>query len=160
MFYYLFFIVLLVGAAWCAWRISVADMRRRIIPDAYLFPLLIIGLLISVFYGDMYGVGPGDAAIGAAFGYGLGAGMGVLFEYLGRRRGDADQIPIGFGDIKLLAVGGLWLGLGGLAWALIVACASGAVWARSRRTRFIPFAPFFVAGAVLYLLATVVLNLI
>lgn len=152
MFYHLFFIVLIAGAAWCAWRISVADMRRRIIPDAYLFPLMLAGLLILAFFGDRWVCGVGDAAIGAAFGYALGAGIGAVFEYIQSRRNPDAQTPIGFGDIKLLAVGGLWLGVGGLAWALIASCAFGAIWARVNKAKFIPFAPFFIAGSILTLI--------
>ena len=157
MIYNTFFIFLIMAALFCAWRISVADMRRRIIPDAYLFPLMLIGILILAFYPKTWPVSFTDAAVGASFGYAMGAIVGAAFDYVMRRR-DADaEIPIGFGDIKLLAVGGLWLGAGGLAWALVLACIFGGTWARVKKMRFIPFAPFFIAGAILTLIATAIL---
>ena len=153
MIHNVFFNALLIGAAWCAWQISVADMRRRIIPDAYLFPLLLTGLLILAFYGDRWVCGIGDAAIGGAFGYALGVTVGAIFDYIMRRRDPDATTPIGFGDIKLMAVGGIWIGVTGLAWAMIAACLFGAAWARVRRQRFIPFAPFFIMGTLLTLIA-------
>jgi len=58
------------------------------------------------------------------------------------------QDTIGFGDIKLLAVGGIWLGTSGLSVAVITACVLGVVWAVIRKKRFVPFAPFFIVGMV------------
>ena len=152
MIHYVFFIALMIGAAWCATQISIADFRRRIIPDAYLFPLMLIGLLVVTFFSDRWICGVGDAAIGGAFGYALGATVGAIFDYVMRRRDPHAQTPIGFGDIKLMAVGGIWLGVSGLAWAMIVACLFGAAWARIQKKRFIPFAPFFIVAALLTLI--------
>ena len=76
--YNISFIVLLAVSAWLAWRISVADWRRRIIPDAYLFPLLLIGLIIIAFFPWFTGIG--DAVIAAVCGYTLAAIIGYLFD--------------------------------------------------------------------------------
>lgn len=152
MFYHTFFIAMMLFALWCAWRISVTDMRRRIIPDVYLFPLILISVLTYAFFPQYWAISLGDAAIGAVFGYGLAASVGFAFDYVMRRRDKNADTPIGFGDIKLLGVGGLWLGTTGLAWALVMACVSGYIWARVKKTRYIPFAPFFIAGAILALI--------
>ena len=157
MIYDVFFVALMIIAAVCAWRICVADMRRRIIPDAYLFPILLVGLICLAFYPTRFACTIGDAAIGAAFGYALGAGVGFVFDWFLRRRDPNAQIPIGFGDIKLLAAGGLWLGPTGLAWALVASCIGGLVWARTRHVRYIPFAPFFIGGAILALITNLFL---
>jgi prepilin signal peptidase PulO-like enzyme (type II secretory pathway) len=53
------------------------------------------------------------------------------------------------GDIKLIGVGGLWLGTTGLSIALIISCIIGAWWGRAHKQRFIPFAPFFIFGCFL-----------
>ena len=152
MFWQIFFIVLLALALWCAWRISVADLRRRIIPDAYLCPLLLIGALI-VTWSPFWPIGPYTANVGAAFGYALAAIVGFVFDWIRRRKNPDADTPIGMGDIKLIATGGIWMGPQGLGLALVLACIGGAIWSLARRKRYIPFAPFFIGGAILSLIA-------
>ncbi len=152
MFWQIFFIVLLALALWCAWRISVADLRRRIIPDAYLWPLLLIGALI-VTWSPFWPIGPYTATVGAAFGYALAAIVGFVFDWVRRRKNPDADTPIGMGDIKLIATGGIWMGPQGLGLALVLACIGGAIWSLARRKRYIPFAPFFIGGAILSLIA-------
>ena len=148
---YIFFILLLAAAAWCALHITIADFRRRIIPDAYLFPLMLTGLLLIAFYS--FPLDLTNAAIGATFGYALSAVVGFTFDTIIRRRTPDATPPIGMGDIKLIGIGGLWLGTSGLASALVVACITGAIWARIKHQQFIPFAPFFILGGILSLIA-------
>lgn len=148
---YIFLIILLAGAMACLWHISVADYRRRIIPDAYLFPLLIIGLLVVSWF--PWVCTPRAAAVGAAFGYGLAAIVGFTFDYVRRKKNPDAETPIGMGDIKLLGVGGLWLGPTGLSIAIIAACILGIAWGRWRHLKYIPFAPFFAIGGFLSLIA-------
>lgn len=150
MIWQIFFIILLAVALWCAWKISVADLRRRIIPDAYLWPLFLIGLLITNWWPWI--IGPRMAATSAVFGYALAAGVGFIFDVIRRRTNPNAETPIGLGDIKLIATGGLWLGIQGLGLALIVACITGGAWARAKHQHYIPFAPFFVVGAILSLI--------
>lgn len=150
MIWQIFFIILLAVALWCAWKISVADLRRRIIPDAYLWPLFLIGLLITNWWPWI--ISPCMAATSAVFGYALAAGIGFIFDVIRRRTNPNAETPIGLGDIKLIATGGLWLGIQGLGLALIVACITGGAWARAKHQRYIPFAPFFVVGAILSLI--------
>lgn len=151
MFLQIFFWLLILGAIWCAYRIFIADFRRRIIPDVYLFPLLLSGLLLSAFYSWPCDIQ--TAAIGATFGYTMSAIIGFIFDYRIRRQ-DANAIsPIGMGDIKLLGTGGLWLGTTGLAIAMLISCILGSIWARKNDQKYIPFAPFFIIGGILALLA-------
>lgn len=150
MIWQIFFIILLAVALWCAWKISVSDLRRRIIPDAYLWPLFLIGLLITNWWPWI--IGPRMAATSAVFGYALAAGIGFIFDVIRRRTNPNAETPIGLGDIKLIATGGLWLGIQGLGLALIVACITGGAWAHAKHQRYIPFAPFFVVGAILSLI--------
>ena len=151
MFSYIIFGVLFVVALWCAWHISVADWRRRIIPDPYLFPLIFIGFLVVTCV--PWVCGPRDAAIGAAFGYLLSVIVGFVFDWVRRRRDPDAPSPIGMGDIKLMGVGGLWLGASGLAYALVLTCIAGGLWGMLRKQKFIPFAPFFIASGILTLIA-------
>lgn len=150
-FFYIFFYVLLAGALWCAYQISVADFRRRIIPDVYLWPLMIIGFVLINFFPWVVTVS--DAIIGAAFGYVISLLIGYLFEKRAQKKsGDKYEIPIGLGDVKLLAVAGVWLGTRGLAIALVFAYAFAFVWARRRNQKFVPFAPFMILGGILALI--------
>ena len=152
MIFYLFLALLFAGAMWCAVAISVADASRRIIPDVYLMPLFLIGLIV-VNFAPVWVCGPKMATVGAVLGYALGAGVGFIFDIIKQRKNPNSDAPIGMGDIKLLATGGLWLGPNGLAIALILSCLFGGIWAHIKKQQFIPFAPFFVAGAILSLIA-------
>ena len=150
MFFYLFWAAVFGVALLCSWGISVADFRRRIIPDAYLCPLFLIGLVTLVFF-PWWFIGISTGVIGAVLGYALGAGIGILFEKMSHDK--KAPAPIGMGDIKLLATGGLWLGTNGLACTLVLACIFGGIWGWRKKQRFIPFAPFFISGAILTLIA-------
>lgn len=150
MFSQIFFIFLLLCALFCAFHISRSDFRRRIIPDVYLFPLMLTGLILISFYN--WPIDISGATIGATFGYFISAFTGFLFDsYLRKHNPDA-VAPIGMGDIKLIGIGGLWLGTTGLSIALIIACLTGGLWARIKHQRYIPFAPFFILGGILSLI--------
>jgi len=92
------------------------------------------------------------AAIGAAFGYALASIVGLLFDMRVRRRNVNAPAPIGMGDIKLIATGGIWLGTTGTAAALVIACAGGIIWGIVKKQKYIPFAPFFIIGGILALI--------
>lgn len=98
-----------------------------------------------------------DGVIGATFGYAMSAIIGFAFDYFIRHKTPDATPPIGMGDIKLIGVGGLWLGTTGLSLALIVACLTGAIWARVKNQKFIPFAPFFIFGGILSLITNLFL---
>ena len=155
MFLYIFYatFVLLLGLAiYLGYTIAAADMRRRIIPDAYLFPLMIIGAIITTFFPWPHNVATG--VIGMTFGYIMAAIIGLIFDRIITKHDPHAETPIGMGDIKLIAVGGLWCAPRGLAIALIFACIFGAIWAYRKKQKFIPFAPFFISGSILSLIIT------
>lgn len=149
MFYYLIFAILLLVATWCAFQMSVADFRRRIIPDVYLFPFMIIGLVVVTFF--PWVSSPSDSVIAAAFGYLMGTVIGFAFERI--KKNKSEFSPIGMGDVKLLAAGGIWLGMTGLATAIIISCVIGGIWGLCKKEKYIPFAPFFFIGGILSLIA-------
>lgn len=149
MFYHLIFAILLLGSIYCAYKISVADFRRRIIPDVYLFPFLIMGLLIVTFFPWISSVS--DSAIAAAFGYSIGTIIGFIFEKTKKQKNEFS--PIGMGDVKLLAAGGIWLGMTGLAIAIVISCIIGIIWGLRKKQKYIPFAPFFFIGGILSLIS-------
>lgn len=151
----IFFITLLVLALLCAIKISVTDYRTRIIPDAYLFPLMLIGLILTAFF--RFPVNINTAIIGASFGYIMASLIGIIFERRMHTHSNTKDTPIGMGDIKLIAVGGIWLGTAGIAWALIIACITGGIWAHRNHQQYIPFAPFFIFGVFLAFIANLIL---
>ena len=137
-------------AIYLGYKIAAADMRRRIIPDAYLFPLMIIGAILITFFPWPHNIATG--VIGMAFGYIMASIIGLIFDKIITSKNPKADTPIGMGDIKLIAVGGLWCGPRGLAIALVLACIFGAAWAYRKKQKFIPFAPFFISGSILSLI--------
>ncbi len=148
MFSYIFFFLILIGAAFCAYRMATNDLKHRIIPDVYLFPFLFAGLLLTTFF--MWPTNVTDSVVGGATGYCLGLIVGFIFEHF--QKDDDKYPPIGLGDIKLLGAGGIWLGILGLGIAMIIACAFSCLWVFKNKKRYIPFAPFFLMGLFLSLI--------
>lgn len=146
MFYYLIFVCSALVSLWLAWKISVSDFKRRIIPDVYLFPLMLIGLLFVVFFPWICSIQ--ESVLGAVFGYMLASITGFLFSKI---RPEIDS-PIGMGDIKMLSAGGLWLGVTGLSIALILSCIFGSAWGVYKKQKYIPFGPFFIISSFLTLI--------
>lgn len=155
MIYYIFFIALLAFATYCVVQISLNDFRHRIIPDKYLFPLMLTGLLLICFF--PFPVSLPDAVLAATFGYITTTIIGIIFNHKLQKKNPNATPPIGMGDIKLIGVGGLWLGTIGLSIALIIACISGALWAYRHKQKYIPFAPFFLLGGFLSFITIAIL---
>ncbi len=155
MFFNIFFIFLLLMASYFAYKIVRTDFKRHIIPDIFLFPLMLIGLTFVTFY--QWPISVYDAIIGGIFGYIISTIIGIIFDWRTKQHTKNTPAPIGMGDIKLITTGGFWLGTSGLAFSLIVACISGAIWGACHKQRFIPFAPFFILGAILALITTIFL---
>ncbi len=98
-------------------------------------------------------VTPADAVITAAFGYGLSFGIGYIFNKIFLKPQTSNLKPsIGLGDVKLLGVGGIWLGGTGLAIAIVISCIVGGIWGITKKEKYIPFAPFFFIGAIIALI--------
>ncbi|MEI8402046.1 MAG: A24 family peptidase, partial [Alcaligenaceae bacterium] len=130
------FVMLNWGASWTAWAAAAycatlqvlarIDAQTRLLPDALTLPLLWAGLL---FHWSGGWVALDDAVLGAAVGY------GVLWVIWAAHRVCSGRDGIGFGDLKLAAANGAWLGLEALPWALLVASLAGCVAALFVRVR-------------------------
>ncbi len=132
------------------------DLRTTYLPDQLTYPLLWIGLLISVV--TVY-VDPVSAILGAAAGYLSLWSVYWLFKLVTGKEG------MGYGDFKLLAALGAWCGLGAVIPILLISSLVGAVigsaWllikGKDRATQ-IPFGPYlaiagwiqFITGADLF----------
>ncbi len=125
------------------------DIDRQLLPDILTLPLLWIGLLASLWpaAGAALAASPRDALIGAAAGYLFLWSVFQLFRLLTGKEG------MGYGDFKLFAAIGAWLGWQMLPLVLILAAVVGAAVGlaliavrRHGRGVPIPFGPY-LAGA-------------
>ncbi len=132
------------------------DIDRQLLPDILTIPLLWIGLLASLWHVDGQAAplaGLQDAVIGAAAGYAFLWLVFQLFKLMTGKEG------MGYGDFKLFAAIGAWLGWQMLPLVLILAAAVGAMagiamMAASRLGRGvpIPFGPYLAGAAWVALL--------
>jgi len=107
------FLALLIACAFI-------DLETQLLPDALTFPLLWAGLLLGVAGGF---VPLTDAVSGAAAGYLSLWLIHHVFRLLTGREG------MGYGDFKLLAALGAWLGWQALPAVVLLASATGAAFA-------------------------------
>jgi leader peptidase (prepilin peptidase)/N-methyltransferase len=105
---------------WCLISLTVIDIDHQLLPDNITLPLLWLGLILSV-TGHGTGVSPADALIGASAGYLSLWSIYWIFKLLTGREG------MGYGDFKLLAAIGAWLGWQQLLTVVILSSLAGAV---------------------------------
>lgn len=142
---------------WFLVALAGIDIDHQLLPDSLTLPLMWLGLLLSLFVpaGSPWPA-PVDlrsSLIGAAAGYVILWSVYHLFRALTAREG------MGYGDFKLLAALGAWLGWRMLLPVLLIAAIVGAVCGialivvrgRSRATP-IPFGPFLAAAGWLMLM--------
>ena len=138
--------------------VTFIDIDYLIIPDAISLPGIGVGLTASFFIEGM--PTPIESAIGILLGGGILWAVAFSYEKLTGVEG------MGFGDVKLLAMIGAFLGWRSVPLCLLVSSLSGsiigitamAILGKGRRWE-IPFGPFLALGAILTLLfGTQVLN--
>jgi leader peptidase (prepilin peptidase)/N-methyltransferase len=126
------------------------DVDTQLLPDDLTFPLLWAGLLINL---DGTFVPLRDAVIGAAAGYLVLWAVYWLFKLVTGKEG------MGYGDFKLLAALGAWLGWAMLPTIILLSSVVGAlvgisliVFAKRGRDKPIPFGPYLAAAGMIALL--------
>jgi len=135
---------------WSLIALTMIDYDTQLLPDDITLPLLWLGLLLSL--GGVF-VAPSASIAGAAAGYLVLWCMYHLFRLLTGKEG------MGYGDFKLLAALGAWLGWQDLPLVIILSSGVGAmlgiamiVVAGRDRAKPIPFGPFLaIAGFIAYL---------
>ena len=114
-----------IGLTFALVPISLIDADHQLIPDAIVYPLLWAGLLLSlanpVVGADTLFIAPGDAIIGALAGYLSLWSVYWLFKLITGKEG------MGYGDFKLLAALGAWLGWQALPTIILMSAIVGAV---------------------------------
>lgn len=144
-----------LGFTWTLLAMSLIDIDHHLLPDSMTLPLLWAGLLISLFSfdGEPLFTDLRSSVIGAAAGYLSLWSVYHLFKLVTGKEG------MGFGDFKLLAAIGAWLGWQMLPLVILLSAAVGAVLGsvmlmaagRSRQTP-IPFGPYLAAAGWIALL--------
>lgn len=130
---------------WMLIALSGIDFRTQYLPDQLTFPLLWVGLLLSLL--PMF-VLPTSAILGAAIGYLSLWSVYWLFKLLTGKEG------MGYGDFKLLAALGAWMGPSALLPVILLSSLVGALLGgglillrKHQREVPMPFGPFIaVAG--------------
>ena len=131
--------------------ISMIDADTQLIPDSIVLPLMWLGLAMSLFH-PMVGaytlfIGPKDAIVGAMAGYLTLWSVFWLFKLATGKDG------MGYGDFKLLAALGAWLGWQQLPMIIMMSAVVGAainialILLRGKdRNIPIPFGPYLAAA--------------
>ena len=132
---------------WCMIALTFIDFDTQLLPDSITLPLVWVGLLLNL-SGTFIDLG--SAVIGAAAGY-----LSLWSVYWGFRILTGKE-GMGFGDFKLLAAIGAWLGWQMLPLVVLASSLVGAIagislmlFAKHGRDIPIPFGPYLaVAGTV------------
>jgi len=126
------------------------DIDTQLLPDDLTYPLLWAGLLLNI---NGTFVPLQDAVIGAAAGYLVLWAVYWLFKLVTGKEG------MGYGDFKLLAALGAWLGWAMLPTIILLSSVVGAVvgislivFAKRGRDKPIPFGPYLAAAGLIALL--------
>ena len=139
--------------SWALLAASTIDLKTHLLPDVFTLPLLWLGLLLPILLPD-YHLSLQDAVLGAVFGYLALWSVYWLFRLITGKEG------MGFGDFKLLAALGAWLGWQMLPLVILLSALVGSIVGiamillmRHDRRIPIPFGPYLaLAGLVaLYL---------
>ncbi|MBS1270302.1 MAG: Type 4 prepilin-like proteins leader peptide-processing enzyme [Gammaproteobacteria bacterium] len=130
--------------AWSFLAMSAIDIEHRLLPDNIVLPLLWAGLMVNSFglYTDVY-----SALYGAVAGY---VSLWLVFQVFRLLTG---KEGMGYGDFKLFACIGAWLGWQDLPLVILLAAFCGAfvgiamILLKQRdRSQPIPFGPFLCAA--------------
>ena len=130
---------------WALLALAAIDLEKQLLPDTLTLPILWLGLLFNL--GHTF-TDPRSALIGAAAGYVSLWCVYHVFRLLTGKEG------MGYGDFKLYALLGAWLGWQRLPLIILIAAATGALVGtglilsrRLQRGIPIPFGPYLaVAG--------------
>jgi leader peptidase (prepilin peptidase)/N-methyltransferase len=130
---------------WFLLALSLIDLATYLLPDSLTLPLLWIGLLVHSLMGK---VPLQDAVYGAAAGY-----LSLWLLYWGVKAITGKE-GMGYGDFKLLAALGAWVGWQMLPNLCILAALTGMVFVlvsegRNQITKQIPFGPSLASAGLL-----------
>jgi len=136
--------------------VSFVDLEEGIVPDIVSLPGTVLGLTLSglawLLSIDEF-PSPLNSLLGALLGGGMFWVVAFVYEWFRGREG------LGFGDVKLMAMIGAFLGWSGVPITLFVGAGLGSLWGiglmlvRGVDTKHaLPFAPFLCTGAFVNLI--------
>ncbi|MCV2884917.1 A24 family peptidase [Aestuariibacter sp. AA17] len=142
---------------WSLVALIFIDTDKMLLPDQITLPLIWVGLLLSLHH--VY-VSPNDAIWGAVAGYLSLWSVYWLFKIVTGKEG------MGFGDFKLLAAIGAWVGWQHLPTVILMSSAVGAVigiamlkFQKKDQSQPIPFGPYLaIAGWITLLYGETLAN--
>ena len=141
---------------WALVVLTMIDIDHQLLPDNITYPLLWLGLLLSLFHdpaADLPFPAPPDAIVGAVLGYLILWSVYWLFKLVTGKEG------MGYGDFKLLAALGAWLGWQMLPLIILLSAVVGTVvgiamillLGRDRQLP-IPFGPYLAGAGLIAML--------
>ncbi|MGD0492183.1 MAG: A24 family peptidase [Steroidobacteraceae bacterium] len=147
-----------IALTWVLVALTGIDLDHQLLPDSITLPMLWAGLLAAVTVGPIQGaplpVSPQDAVIGAAAGY---VSLWLVFHAFRLITG---KEGMGYGDFKLFAAFGAWMGWKMLPLIILLSAGTGAILGIAMivlkgrdRAAPIPFGPYLAAAgwiAMLY----------
>ncbi|CAC9434405.1 Leader peptidase (Prepilin peptidase) (EC / N-methyltransferase (EC [uncultured Gammaproteobacteria bacterium] len=142
------FIVFMFGAtiesgfylllAWLLIPLFVIDLKGQLLPDVLTLSLMWIGFIYQMQFGDLQ-----NGVIGAMAGYLLLWSMYWLFKIIKKKEG------MGYGDFKLLAALGAWIGWQAIPQLLLSASVLGLIFfvlSKTKKDQTFAFGPFLIVG--------------
>ena len=136
---------------WCLIGLSAIDIDHQLLPDSITLPLLWLGLLLPACF--LFSPTPEASIIGAIAGYLSLWSVYQAFKLLTGKEG------MGYGDFKLLALFGAWLGWQYLPLIILLSALVGAVigismiiFQKRDKNIPIPFGPYLAAAGWIALL--------
>ncbi len=129
------FVGLKIFFLWSLLLLAEIDYRTQLLPDIITVPLLIMGFVFAVMYGQWINVG--ESAVGAMVGYFLPvlASLFVVWK---------NPSAFGGGDVKLFAAVGAWLGYINLVYVMVGAAVIASIYALIAKKRSLAFGPAIV----------------
>jgi leader peptidase (prepilin peptidase)/N-methyltransferase len=130
---------------WGLIALTFIDFDTMLLPDEITLPLLWLGLLVAVWG---LGISPTDAIVGACVGY-----LSLWSVYWGFKLATGKE-GMGYGDFKLMAVFGAWLGWQSVFLILLLSSFVGAIFVmailyaqKKGKNTQVPFGPYIaIAG--------------
>lgn len=149
-FHFSFLTLYALVFTWSLITLTMIDLEHLLLPDDITLPVLWLGLLLNM-QGTFTSLS--NAVLGAVLGYLFLWSIYWLFKLMTRKEG------MGYGDFKLLAMLGAWLGWHALPSIVLIGSLSGAIvgvllilFKQHHRATPIPFGPFLAAGGWITLL--------
>ena len=139
--------------------LTVIDLRHYILPDQLLMMTLIFGVLYVIASPNPYDLStPFLSSLGQVFWACLSAAFFAVFIFaIGKITSLAlGRSSLGFGDVKLFAVCGVWLGIHDLPYLLIFSgifgVLLGLMWRAVTKKKVFPFGPAIICALIILVL--------